>query len=159
MIRALICDRLCQACSLNGMGDGSGSWPFCFCHRRRHQVKTATINIIRPQPNALSTGTSIDVGWRIIGASRQVALRRLFATAQSMQMDVLCLFVKSEVGPAIAARSKRSLSKMSHHPGGLIPCWHRPLSKANEIGQWPGIFAAINVYYCQQKLPKKTGQA
>ncbi len=104
---------------------GTGSWAVLFRPRRRYQAKTATINVIRPHANAVSIDTKIDVVFcdmSVIGASRHVSLRRLFATAQSMQMDVLCLFVMSEVGPAIAARSNKSLSKMSHHPVGLIPC-------------------------------------
>ncbi len=73
------------------------------------QTETATISRIKAHPKAANTGTKIG-GWSLIGASRHVALRRLFATVQSMQMDVLCLFVMSVVGPAISARSKRSLS-------------------------------------------------
>ncbi len=70
----------------------------------------------------------------IIGEARHSALKRLFATKLSMQMEKLYVLDASTLCPLISSRENRFSTCTSHQPRRLVSVWHAADSIIKTIG-------------------------
>ncbi len=119
------------------------SWYFPLrCLKKK--TTTGTTRAIKTAKTTMTiAGTVIVDGaasGEIIGESRHSALKRLFATNLSMQMEVLYVLDTSASCALTSSRDKRFSTLTSQQPRSLMSFWHAPVStikrKEHAISLW-----------------------